>query len=339
MRKTGLAVAAFVALPMCAGVIASNPPIPFESSRRIFYMTTQRVIALADGSQMLVFHPRLPDDKPPGMRIYIVSPDGPESDRSFSLEMLIPREIAAGYPGQIRSGAMSADHQWLAVVGGWRGAKDQRGHNGIFVLKLDDKGGKFWRLKSWFEVPDLAVGEVAFGSEDLLVATTQPHQPGSGAAPILTLFSYTGQRFGSFVMSPNHGERSSAALDMRIVRTGDRSYAVYDAETAQVRYVVLTAKRELVQTKTVALPFATKRINVIGFDPRPDGRVVIARTVVENQRGRTFVTVIDDRGHVVEEWEAPRSWRYGFVDERRLLHGFSGAGPPSGLETRTVTVR
>jgi len=148
-----------LALTMCAGLLV-------DSSRQIFYTAAQRVIPLPDGSEMLIYQPD--PRKPPATRVYIVSPDGPEGDRSFSLEMLIPKEIAAGFPGQIRGGAMSPDHQWLAVVGSWRGAKDQAGHNGVFVLKLDDQGGKFWRLKSWFEVPDLAAGEVAFGPDDLL---------------------------------------------------------------------------------------------------------------------------------------------------------------------------
>jgi len=332
--KTGIAFAALIALPMCAGVIAPNPPVPFESSRRIFYMAAQRVIPLPDGSEMLIYQPDPPDEKPPAKRVYIVSPDGTEGDRSFSLEMLIPKEIAPGFPGQIRSGAMSSDHQWLAVVGGWRGAKDQAGHNGVFVLKLDDQGGKFWRLKSWFEVPELAVGEIAFGPDDLLVVTSQPHDSGSGAAPILTLFSHSGQRLGSFVVSPTRG-----ALEMRIVRIGERSYAIYDAPASQVRYVTLSSKPELVETKAIPLPFSTKRINVIAFDPRSDGRIVFVRTVVENQRGRTFISVLDADGKAVEEWEAPRSWRYGFVDAKHLLHGFSGAGNPAGMETRTVTVR
>lgn len=332
-----LSLVMLAALPMCAGIIAPGVPAPLQTPRNLYYLTATRLIPLPDGSEMIIYQPNPPDEKPPAKRVYIVSPSGPDGDRSFSLELLIPDQIAVDFPGQIRSGAMSSDHQWLAVVGGWRGAKDHAGHNGIFVLKLDDQGGKFWRLKSWFEVPDLAVGEIAFGPNNLLIVTSQPHQPGFGAAPILTLFSPTGQRLGSFVVSLSHGAGSSASLDMRIVRTGERSYAVYDAETGEVRFVTLTSKPELMQTRAVKLPFSTKQINLVAFDPRPDGRLVIGRTVVEDRRARTLVTVLDQNGSVIEEWQAPRSWRFGYADDQHLLHGFSGTA--NGLEARLVNVR
>lgn len=337
MRKALVVVALAIALSTNAASIDPSISRGLTTRRHMVFSATQRMIHLPDGSNALIWQPDLPDGRPPAMRVFIVAPsDDAEQDRSFSLELLIPDEIASGYPGQVRSVAMSANHKWLAAVGGWFGARDKHGHNGLFVMQWDERGGGHWRLKSWFDVPDLAIGDVAFGPDDLLVVTSRPHRPASSEVPIVTLFTIGGQNLGSFVPSPNH----ASALEMRIWRTGDNTYAVYDPETAQVRFLSLT-KSAIVQQRTVPLPFSTNRVNVVAFDPRPDGRIVFARTIVENQRGKTILTVIKPDGGIEDEWIAPETWRFGYSDEQRVIRGFSNI--PRNADMRmnvtAVTVR
>src|SRR5207248_1192571 len=151
--KFGNAVATslLVALPACAGVITTAPPSSYPAERRYLYDAAQRVIGLPDGSQVLIYQPDLPNERPPAMRVFIVAPGADrDRDRSFRLETFIENEIAADYPGQIRSVAMSPDHQRLAFVGGWFSARDKHGHNGVFVLRWKDSAST-WVLQSWFD--------------------------------------------------------------------------------------------------------------------------------------------------------------------------------------------
>ncbi len=310
-----------LAATLAAHGASIDPSVSRDSTTRRLplFAATQRLIHLPDGSNLLIYQPDPPDGRPPRMDVFIVARgDDAQKDRSFRLELFIPDQIAKDYPGQIRSVAMSSDHQWLAAVGGWLGVRDQHGHNGVFVLHNEGPGG-FWRLKSWFDVPDMAVGDIAFGPDDLLLVTSRPHRPSSAEIPIVTLFSFGGQSLGSFVPSSNH----SNALEMRLLRTGENSYALYDPEIAQVRYLSLTSNHTVVQERAVPIPFSTDRLNLIAFDPLPDGRTAFARTVVENHHGKTIVSVVRADGGVADEWIAPETWTYGYADEQHVIHGFS----------------
>lgn len=272
------------------------------------------------------------------MRVFIVAPGNDrERDRSFSLETLVRGEVDPDYPGQLRSAAMSPDHQSLAVVGGWFSARDKRGHNGIFLLRYDKQRGDFWRLESWFDVRDLALGDIAFGPGGLLLVTSRPHRPESATPPQITLFDRTGERLGSFIPA-TEGSNASHALESRLTRVTENTYGLFDPHSERVRFLRVADNR-VTQEREVPLPFPAERLNVVGFDPRPDGRVVIARTIAVDHQGKTFVTVLDPSGRVLDEWQPERSWRYGYADEKHVLHGFESAHGPGPMSVRALTVR
>ena len=325
-----LATSLFIALPACAGVIATAPPSSYPAERHIFYDAAQRVIGLPDGSQAVIYQPDLPNERPPAMRVFIVAPgDDRDRDRSFRLELFIPNEIAEGYPGQIRSVAMSPDHQRLAFIGGWFSARDKHGHNGVFVLRWKEPGNA-WMLQSWFDVPDLALGDIAFGPDDLLLVSSRPHAQTSRPSGI-TVFTMAGQKMGSFIDTP------AKVLETRLARLSDDAYALYDPQAERVRFLRLK-NTSVVEERNVPIPFATERVNLVAFDPRPDGRIVFGRTIVVDHKAKTFVTVVDAAGKVIEEWQPANSWRFGYADPQHVLHGFE-SGPEERRTVAAVKVR
>src|SRR5207249_6161716 len=104
----------------------------------------------------------------------------------------------------------------------WFSKRDKHGHNGVFVLHKEGPGG-YWRLESWFDVPDMALGDVAFGPDNILLVTSRPHFPKSTEIPLVTIFSTGGQNLGSFVPSANRDR----VLELRLMRSGDATFALY----------------------------------------------------------------------------------------------------------------
>jgi hypothetical protein len=297
-----------------ANLSQRNGSYPVEL--QFVYEATQRIIGLPDGSQALIYVPDRIEGRPPGLCVYLVASSSDRNrDRSFQLEQLIPDEIEKDYPGQIRSVAMSPDHKSLVAVGGWFSSRDKRGHNGIFVLRLDEVHGKVWRLKSWFDVTDRAVGDVAFGPNDLLLAVTRPHDSSDEAPAPLTLYTTAGKNAGSFVRSSVSRPR---ILENRLLRVDETTYAMFEPDAAQIRFVGLR-KHTVEPIRRLPLPFATQPINVVGFDAWPDGRALIARTDASVKK--TLVTVIEPSGKAADH-EMPHLWRYGYVDPDHVLHGF-----------------
>ena len=325
-----IALSALLALPACAGVIATAPPSSYPAERRMFYDAAQRVIGLPDGSQVVIYQPDLPNGRPPAMRVFIVAPGNDrDRDRSFRLETFIADEIAGDYPGQIRSAAMSPDHQRLAFIGGWFSAHDKHGHNGVFVLRWKDSG-KTWVLQSWFDVPDLALGDIAFGPDDLLLVTSRPHAETSAPSGII-VFTMAGQKMGSFIETP------AKVLETRLARLSDDAYALYDSQAERVRFLRLK-NTSVVEERTVPIPFPTERVNLVAFDPRPDGRIVFGRTIVVDHKSKTYVTVVDNAGTVIEEWQPTTAWRLGYADQEHVLHGIETTSRP-GPTVAAVKVR
>lgn len=325
-----IALSALIAFPACAGVVATAPPSSYPAERRIFYDAAQRVIAMPDGSQVLIYQPDLPNERPPAMRVFIVAAGADrDRDRSFRLETFIANEIADGYLGQIRSVAMSPDHHRLAFIGGWFSARDKHGHNGVFVLRWKDSGNA-WMLQSWFDVPDLALGDIAFGPDDLLLVTSRRHAETSAPSGV-TIFTMAGQKMGSFIDTP------SKVLETRLARLSDDSYALYDPQAERVRFLRLK-DTSVVEERTVPIPFPTERVNLVAFDPRPDGRIVFGRTIVVDHKSKTFVTVVDGSGKVLEEWQPPNAWRLGYADREHVLHGVESTSRP-GPTVAAVKVR
>ena len=330
-----------IALPACAGAIApqasvARPP----AEQHIFYEAAHRLIRLADGSDLLFYFPNPPEGGAPLIDAAMVSSRGRDEDRSFRLSTWIPKEVLEGTFGQLTSAAMSEDHQWLAFVGGWAGAADHRGHNGVFLLKEHKSGS--WRVQSWFDVPGVDLGEIAFGPGDTLLLTAQKGAADGGSAPMLTLFSFGGQNLGWFVDSPNHGDWNvrPGSRDARIASLGKGNVAIYDPETSLIRYAHLELEGLSVsvkQTRTVPIPFPVDRVNLVGFEARPDGAVALARTIVESGQARTIVTKIDHQGRIVEEWRAPKVWKYGYAEDGSF-HGYSSAFPQP-MEISTVSVK
>ena len=328
--KSSLALIALIALPACAGIIASAPPGSYPAERRIIYDAAQRIIGLPDGSQLVIYLPDLPNGRPAAMRAFIVAPGNDrDRDRGFRLEMFIPDEIAESYPGQIRSVAMSPDQQRLAFIGGWFSARDQHGHNGVFVLRWKDSAST-WVLQSWFDVPDLALGDIAFGPDDLLLVTSRPHAAISAPSGI-TIFSMAGQKMGSFIETP------AKVLETRLARLSDDAYALYDPQAARVRFLRLKST-SVVEERAVPIPFPIERVNLVAFDPRPDGRIVFGRTVVIDHKAKTFVTVVDASGKVMDEWQPANAWRFGYADAQHVLHGFEST-PNQPMSVAAVKVR
>lgn len=329
---------AFV-VPACASSIQPRQAAPIPAVNRIVYDLTNRIISFGDGSQLLLYQPDPPNGRPPSMQAFFVSKDGHDHDQNLRLEQFILSEISPGTSGQIRGGAMSADHQWMALVGGWASVHDHRGHNGVFLLQ---RANGTWRNKLWFDLTGITIGDVAFGPDDTLALLTQPTRQEGGAAPILTIYSYSGQNLGSFLDTPGHANAAdTSTMTSRLVQVGESSYAVLDTSTDAVRFFRLTTSgrtASAAETKRVPVPFITDRMNVVAFDARLDGRVVLARSFGDaNHRAKTVVTVVEGDGKVAEEWTSPRYWRYGYL-ENGTLHGYERMGPNQPLQSTTVTV-
>jgi hypothetical protein len=330
---------AFV-VPACASAIRPGTAIPVPSANRTVYEAAHRVIPLGDGSQLLLYRPDPADGRPPAMQAFFVSKDGSQHDQNLRLEQFILNEILPGTFGQIRGGAMSADHQWIALVGGWAGVNDHRGHNGIFVLS---HALGTWRVKSWFDLPGITIGDVAFGPDDTLALLTQKARPEGGSGPILTIYSFSGQNLGSFLDAPGHANAAdTSTMTSRLEQIGDSSsYAVFDTASTAVRYFRLNTSGRtvaVVETKQVPIPFATERVNLVAFDAHADGSVVFARSFGDtNHHAKTIVTVMGTDGKVAEEWTSPRYWQYGYL-EKGALHGFQHSGPNQPMQITTVAV-
>jgi hypothetical protein len=287
------------------------------------YASADRLIRLPDGSDLIFHRPLPPDGKPPLIDAMMISPRDRDDDRAFRLAAWIPGEILEGTQGQLISGAMSGDGKWLAFIGGWASSRDRRGHNGLFVLRQDEQS-RYWRVRSWFDAPGLTLGEVLFGPGDTLVVTTQEQTTG-GAAPLLTVYSFAGQKLGAAVSLPRHGDPAAArfARESRLARVSDSRYAVLDPETMAIHFVDVHLNGVTVvatEKARIQLPFDAEHCSV--FDVLPDGGAVVARTVIANHRGHTVITRIGGTG-VVGQTELTETFRYGYVNQWEL-HGFVG---------------
>jgi hypothetical protein len=329
---------AFV-VPACASSIQPREAKPVPAANRMVYDLTSRIIPFSDGSQLLLYRPDPPDGRPPAMQAFFVSKDGREHDQNLRLEQFILSEISPGSFGQIRGGAMSSDGQWLALVGGWASVHDHRGHNGIFVLQR--RNGS-WGVKSWFDLPGITIGDVAFGPDDTLALMTQPTRAEGGAAPILTIYSLSGQNLGSFLETPGHANAAdTSTMTSRLQQIGESSYAVLDTATDSVRFLRLATSGRTVtatETKRVPVPFSTERMNIVAFDAHPDGRMVFARSFGDaSHHAKTVVTIVKGDGKVAEEWTSPQYWRYGYLKDG-ALYGYGRSGQDQPMQTTTVAV-
>jgi hypothetical protein len=348
MRLRLLLIVSLFASTASAGIVLSDKTMAPSAAYAGYYHSARRVIQLADGSDLILYEPLPRDERPPAIDAFMISARGVDEDRSFRLSVWIPEQIQPDTYGQITGAAMSSDHRWLAFVGGWAGVRDHRGHSGVFLLQQEPKSG-YWRLKSWFDVPGVSLGDMAFGPDDTLLLLAQKGRPEGGPAPILTVFSYSGQNLGWFLDDPEHGNwmvTPCTNAEGRIVRIDEKTYGIYDPESSQVRTVEVTHAAEKVavrQTKSVPLPFPRERVNLVGFDPRPDGRVTIARSIFETlptgkRRLRTVITVLNPNGQVADEWQAPNNWTYGYASGG-TLHGYSVIVNRPEIKVSTVTVR
>lgn len=320
------------AVPACAATQEIAP------EHQLVYSAAHRLIPLADGSHVLLYDTR--GDLETSREALLVSQRGRREDRAFRLSLLIPDELAEGTIGQIRSVAATPDRKWLAMVGGWLGARDRRGHNGVFLLQQEEST-HYWRLHSWFDARGVTLGEVEFGPDDTLLVTMHEEQRDGTRGPTLRLYSYLGQTLGDFVSTSDTDENPGAApLLSRIVRLGPSGYAVYDPASAVVRYLQISAagRQYLVrQTRTVPIPFPTERANLIAFDPRPSGRIAFARTTVQGGKGGSTVTVVSPDGAVVRESAAPRTWRFGYSDGT-AVHGFYATGAEQPIVSAAMPI-
>jgi hypothetical protein len=329
---------AFV-VPGCASSIQPREARPVPSANRIVYDLTSRIIPLSEGSQLLLYRPDPPDGRPPSMQAFFVSKDGREHDQNLRLEQFILSEILPGSFGQIRGGAMSSDSQWIALVGGWASVRDHRGHNGIFLLQ---RRNGTWGIKSWFDLPGITIGDVAFGPDDTLALLTQPTRAEGGAAPILTIYSLSGQNLGSFLDTPGHANAAdTSTMTSRLQQISESSYAVLDTATDTVRFLRLATSGRTItaaETKRVAVPFSAGRMDIVAFDARADGRMVFARSFADASRhAKTVVTIVNSDGKVAEEWTSPQYWRYGYLKDGDL-YGYGRSGQNQPMQTTTVKV-
>lgn len=311
-----------------AAIVVERTAIPLRDPARRMYEVGTRLVRLGDGSDLLFFAPSGRDGKPPALHAALFSTRGQAENRGFRLELWIPGEVLEGTHTQLLSADMSPDHRMIVFVGGWAGAGDRRGHNGIFVLRQEEKS-RYWRNIAWFDVPGVTLGEVAFGPADTLLVTTHEQRPNGGPAPILTVYSLTGQKLGSFLEDPQHGGAAAARFprQARIARIDETKYAVLDPESATVRFIQVAMNGTQVsvrETHKVNVPFDLQQCVIAAFDVLPDGRPVVARTSVEDHKGKTSLAIIDPTTGTVEESEMPKTWRFGTVAGGEF-HGFSTA--------------
>ena len=297
--------------------ITSPPDLREVPGARFEYAAAQRLIRLSDGSDFVIDSRPWPKE-PSATDAIFVSARGRAYDMVFAVNLWIPAQVADGTRGQIYSAAMSDDHDWIAVVGGWMGKEDHRGHNGIFILhrQMPAPGAEFWKLKLWFDVRGMTIGEVEFGPGDTLLTTSHDHDD----SPIITAFTFAGQKIGSFVDAGKHS--GSACREMRIQKLDSSSLAVYDPEASSVRFLTVSSKGDTIdvqQARTVPAVFPERRSYPLAFVVLPDGRIAIARTIADEQRrGQTLVSVLSPNGDVIEQWSSPRVWRYAYADGRTL---------------------
>src|SRR5881409_805057 len=164
-------------------VIAPSPDVDPLTARSIWFQNAERLIRLPDGSEVLLINRPAPNERV-SVDASIVSPKGRDYDTNFRVVKWIPGEVAEGTTGQIYSVAMSDDHDWLAVVGGWMG-RDGRGHNGVFILRRQAQPNfDYWQLKSSFDVRGMTIGEIEFGPGGTLITTSHEENQG-GPAPMI----------------------------------------------------------------------------------------------------------------------------------------------------------
>ncbi|MEK6373666.1 MAG: hypothetical protein AABO58_13325 [Acidobacteriota bacterium] len=322
-----------------AGQITLSGESRLVTERPLAYSNAQRLIRLADGSHLVLVNRPAPKE-PIAIDGDFISTKGASYDASLRVAHWIPDMLADGTVGQIYSAAMSDDHQLLAVSGGWMG-RDGRGHNGVFLLRREAQADfDYWRLTSWFDVRGMTISEIEFGPGDTLITTSHEEQPDDGAAPLITVFSFSGQKLGSFINGTARSPSSSRLT--RIVKTRPSSYAVYDPDNALLRHVTveLVEKRvEVRQTGTVPISFPQAKSYLLAFDVLRDGRVAVARTVVQqDRRGQTLVSLLTSEGKVIEEWRSPRVWRYAYV-ENHVFRGCYPALDDSSMIVSSVAVK
>ncbi|MEA2336242.1 MAG: hypothetical protein QOE82_249 [Thermoanaerobaculia bacterium] len=335
-------IAAVSALPACAtntiSPVASAPPPPPE--RALAYNNATRLIRLSDGSDFLLIPRESPNERT-SIEALLVSPKGRDEDRHFRVSRWISSVIGDGTIGQIYSAALSPDGEWLAATAGWWG-KDNRGHNGIFMMRHATRGGlDFFDLKNWFDVRGLTIGDVEFGPDDTLLTISQENRPDQ-PSPIVTLFSYAGQNLGSFIPSPNHGDPRSASFArlMRLSRTGPSSFVIYDPEATAARWIhiVMTAGRpQVVEDRRATIPAERPRIPVLAFSALSNGHLVVARNLAQDRHPRTIVSVYATDGREIESWQSPEIWTYG-ATENSTVHGYSLAPTADRVTHSTVSV-
>ena len=332
-----------IALSGHAGVITPLLESRATTERPLLYLNAHRIIGLVDGSQVLLLNRPAPKE-PIAIDGMFISSKGSAYDVSLRVVHWIPNELAPETSGQIYSAAMSDDQQWLTVTGGWMG-RDGRGHNGVFVLRREPVPNfDNWHLKSWFDVRGMTISEIQFGPDDTVITTSQEDKPDGGAAPLITVFTFAGQKLGSFISVEKHGAPGSAGMSRltRIEKIGSSSFAIYDPEKALVRYVAIssTAGRvDVRQTGSVSLSFPERKSNVVAFDALPDGHVAVARTVIqEDRRSYTLVSALSPDGRVIDEWRSPRVWRYGYVQDH-TFRGFYPAADEAATVISSVSIK
>jgi hypothetical protein len=219
---------------------------------------------------------------------------------------------------------------------------DHRGHNGVFVLAREAQPNfDFWRLKSWFDVRGMTISEVEFGPDDMIVTTSYEDIPNSTTSPLLTVFSFAGQRLGSFIDIEAGVRGASLSRTTRIVKTGPSSYAIYDPGSALIRFVTIKSDQrhpDVRQTRTVPISFSDAKTHWLAFDALPEGQIAIVRTVVDvNRHARTIVSILAPDAKVIEEWQSPRVWQYAYVEDHVLRGCYLSSGE-SEIVVRSVSI-
>ena len=321
IARTAAVVVFFAGCLSVRGVAqAENPPAAQAASQRhgLVYQNASRVLPFRDGSEFVIAN--APIEAEPGARTaLLVSAKGEEEDRAFSVANWIPRQVAAGTKGQIYSAAMAENGRRIAIVAGWRGAQDERGHNGVFILELRKQGGHDdWRLQSWFDVAGSTIGEIEFGPDDTLIVASHDERDAAAVRPLVTLYTYTGVKLGAGLESEKHANFNSAAFARRdrIARVGDAEYAFYDIENGTIRRFSVRAdgKSYVIEEKGsgAAVARSDERFNVVAFSPTADGDVVLGRVFSAAGATRTEFTRFTRRGNVVDTVTTDEPWIAGY---------------------------
>lgn len=301
-----------------------------DAQRAIVYGAAFRLIRLADGSDLLLLDKRSPNEAR-SVDGFLASVHGPTHDRPLRTSILLPRGVVAeGTSGHIYSASMSDDHQHLALVVGWLGASDNRGHNGVVVLKKTDRGGiYFWERTSWFDVKGMTIGEIAFGPGDQLIVTSRDEKEPAAA---VTLFSRDGTKLATFAGESAPATRSWSPHYMRLARISAESYGLYDPESSVVRILGIGSDASIREQGRVDVPFAA-RGNLVDFQSDGGDGFIFVRMPAEAGTGM-LVSHVDARGS--RERRSTRSWQIGYV-EKRAVHGVLRPGT-EGVAVETVPV-